>query len=332
MTEQEFRCGNCGAAVDATAFAVVVVCSYCGWASVVEEGLSTVVPEDLGFLRSRLESFVRDKAGETTSVREAKFLMIPFWAVELDAVTTYNGYRTETRSKTTRVGNASRTTTYTLYVPVKGRFEEKILTVVYGRKFETVFGLGTIKTAVLQKQGQAVKLQPSLTKGWEVLGSEMSREEAVEAAENRVAEEHRKRVEKMTTKVFDCYTETRPVSARLLLYPVVEARYESRGKSYRLCMDAAKESAKVLKAELPITMGARLLRAVATAAVVLGLAVAAVVLQPLIGTDLPSELQLAIVAAPPITAALAGVAGSIAATAVQKITKTVEESDLMVMR
>ncbi|MCS7137913.1 MAG: hypothetical protein NZ941_06045 [Candidatus Caldarchaeum sp.] len=335
LAGNELRCANCGAPLEATPNAVVLVCGYCGWSATVEG--AEVKPfvleaEDKSFLRGFLERYVRSRAGGGSSVLEVKYLMVPVWAVEVHAATSYNGYRSETRTRTTGVGKNARTTAYTVYVPVKGEFDEDLAVAVYGRKFESIFGLGAVKSSLLSRLDAAVELDPSLTKGWEALGSELSREEAVEAAKTRAAEEHRKRAEKMTSRLFDCYTKAEPKSTRLILYPVLEARYESRGKSYRVCVDGVKGSARVLKAELPISAAARLGRAVAAAAVVLALALAAVFLQPLIGSDLPEEAQLAIIAVPPIAAGAAGFLGSLSATAVQRIAKAVEETDIAVLR
>ncbi|MDW8084459.1 MAG: hypothetical protein RMI49_04600 [Candidatus Caldarchaeum sp.] len=330
-----FRCANCGAPLEATPNAVVFVCGYCGWsASVQGANVRPFVlpPEDKGLLRGFLESYVRKKSGSVSTVREVKYLMVPFWVVELNATTNYNGYRSETKVRTTRYGKNVRTTSYPVYVPVKGKIEENLAVAVYGRKFESIFGLGTVKSVLLKRFRDAVELNPALTKGWEALGSELSIEEAVEGAETRAADNHRERAEKMTTKLFDCYTKTEPKSARLILYPVLEARYESRGKSFRVCVDGVRGSAKVLKAELPISAAARLGRGAAGAAVVLALSLAAIVLQPLVGSELPDEAQLAIIAIPPVVAAVAGFVGSLSATAVQRTAKAVEETDVLVLR
>lgn len=329
-----FRCANCGAPLEATPNAVVFVCGYCGW-SASAEGLESkpfVVPaEDKSFLSGLLESYVRRRAGTNSTVRDVRFLMVPFWVVQVHAVTDYNGYRAETRSRTTGTGKSARTTAYTVYVPVKGRFDEKLVVAVYGRKFESLFGLGAVKSVVLTRRRQALELNPSLTKGWEVLGSELSMREASEAAETRAGEEHRRRAEKMTSKLFDCYTKAETQSTTLILYPVVESRYESRGKSYRVVLDGARGVAKVLKAELPISAAARIGRAAATVATIIALALAAVFLQPLIGLDIPDEARLAAIAAPPVAAAAAGLIGSLSATAVQKTFKAVEERDFEVV-
>lgn len=330
----EFRCSVCGAPIDVSPYSVVVVCGYCGWSSSVESaGLKPLVvpPEDRGFLRAWLEKIVRSKAGKIATVRDVRFLMVPVWVVYVNASTRYNGYRTETRSRRVGTGKYARIQTYDVYVPVKGVIDEKLAIAVYGRRFESTFGIGTVKSSVLDRVRSAVELEPSLTKGWDVLGSEFSQEEVLEAAKTRVADEHRRRLESMTTKLYDCYTTADVAGARLILYPVLEARYESGGKSYRMIIDGVKGSTRVLKAELPITTSARIIRGLAAAAVVFAAALLASLLQPLIGMEIPEELQLAMTVAPPAIAGFAGFLGSMMATAVQRISKTVEEIDIRVL-
>ncbi|MEM1943901.1 MAG: hypothetical protein QXO30_07155 [Candidatus Caldarchaeum sp.] len=332
---EEFRCGVCGAPVDVSPHSVVVVCGYCGWTSssgVHEVRPLMVVPEDKGFLRTLLENYVRSRAGSASVLRDVRYLLVPVWVVDVEASTRYSGYRTETRSVRVGSGKNARQQTYRVYVPVEGVLEESLAVAVYGRKFESIFGLGAVKSQALSRAASAVGLEPSLTKGWDVLGSEFTREEVLEAAETRVAEEHRRRLEARTTRLYDCYTTAAAKTASLLLYPVVEARYESHGKSYRLCADGVKDASSVLKAELPITTFGRIVRAVLTAVAVLAAAVASVLLQPLIGSAPSEELQLIMVAGPPAAAAIAAFLGTMSATAVQKIMKTVGETDIRVMR
>ncbi|MEM0384241.1 MAG: hypothetical protein QXX19_05105 [Candidatus Caldarchaeum sp.] len=330
----EFRCGVCGAPLDASPHSVVVVCGYCGWISSSgpqEVKPLTIVPEDKTLVRTLLERHVRLKAGSASILRDIRYLLVPVWVVDVKASTRYSGYRTETRSVRVGSGKNARRHTYSVYVPVEGVVEESLAVAVYGRKFESIFGLGAVKSRVLSRAASAVELQPSLTKGWDVLGSEFTQEEVLEAAETRVAEEHRRRLEARTTKLYDCYTKAAAETASLILYPVIEARYESHGKSYRLCADGVKGASSVLKAELPITLLGRVVRAALTAVAVLAAAVASVLLQPLIGSDLSEELQLIIVFGPPAAAVIAGFTGTVSATAVQKIMNAVEETDIRVL-
>ncbi|BAJ50815.1 hypothetical protein CSUB_C0962 [Candidatus Caldarchaeum subterraneum] len=154
----------------------------------------------------------------------------------------------------------------------------------------------------------------------------------MEAAKTRVTEEHRLRVEEMATKVFDCYTDAVARSARLILYPVDVARYESGGKSYRVCMDGAKGGAKPIAAELPITRRGRVARAIASVAAVLALSLAAIVLQQAAFIEeLPVEARLAATAGPPLLAIAAGVYGAYTATQEQRVVKSAGEADIRVL-
>lgn len=320
------RCPNCGAPIELSPDTVVLVCGYCG-ASTTQEGLTftplMVECEDRGVIRGALEQFLRAKARGGV-LRDVKYLFAPFWVVEVAAVTRYNGYKEERRGS----GKSS----YTEYRPVRGVIRERLAVAVYGRRFESVFGLSQVKSILLSRFEAAQPLDPERVRGWSVIGSELGEAGAVEAAKTRVAEEHRRKVEAMATKVFDCYTEAEARSARLILHPIVEARYEAGGKSYRVCMDGARGAARPLVAELPITAAGRIARGMAAVAAVLAISLAAAYLQPLLFVeDLPDELRLAIIAGPPLASAALGGFGAYAATQEQRVVKAVGEADVVVL-
>ncbi len=279
--------------------------------------------EDGGVVRSVLERFVRERAGGGV-LRDVKYLFVPFWVVEVEAVTRYNGYLEKKiyRNKSS----------YTEYRPVKGVIGERLAVAVYGRRFEGLFGLGQVKSILLSRLEAAKPLDAERARGWTVIGSELEDWEAMEAAKSRVAEEHRRRVEEMATKVFDCYTEAVVRSTKLILYPVVEARYESGGKSYRVCMDGVKGAVRPLVAEMPVTRWGRVARAVAAVAAVLTLSLAAVVLQQAVFIEwLPDEARLAVIVGPPLLAVAAGAYGVYTATQEQKVMKSAGEGDIRVL-
>ncbi|MEM1967389.1 MAG: hypothetical protein QXO86_05930 [Nitrososphaerota archaeon] len=329
------RCERCGAVLDVSPDSVVVVCGYCGWVSLVGGGEAKVLAPDcadVSALRNLAESFVRSKAGGNVRLRELAFLMVPFWVVELDTWTRYNGYVEEVRTRQTGVGKRSRMESYRIYKPVRGEFKERVAVAVYGRRFEAIFGLSQLKASVISNYGRAHELNPQAIRGWSAISSELGESEAVEAAKTRVSEEHRARVESMTSKIFDCYTTANPLSSRLLIYPVVEARYEWGGKSYRICIDGLKDSPRILAAELPLTLRTRVARALLTVAGVAGAILLALVLQPLVGVEeLPEELRLAAIAAAPIVSFVSGVVGAYSATIVQRVMRALKARDIMVL-
>ncbi|GBC71813.1 hypothetical protein HRbin02_01601 [Candidatus Calditenuaceae archaeon HR02] len=326
MDEDDNRCPNCGAPIELSPDTVVLVCGYCG-ASVSYVG-GTFTPlivecEDKGVIRSALERFVGEKA-RSGVLKDVKYLVVPFWIVELEAVTKYNGYAEETGYKGKSL--------YREYRPLRGTIRERVAVAVYGRRFEGIFGLSQVKSILLSRFEAAQPFNPEMVKGWSVIGSELDEVEAIEAAKSRVADEHRRRVEEMATKVFDCYTDAEARAARLILHPVVEARYESGGKSYRVCMDGARGTARPLVAELPITVRGRAARAAAAVASVLAISLAAVVLQQIAFVeDLPVEVWLAVTAGPPLLATAAGAFGAYTATQEHRVLKSAGEADVRVL-
>lgn len=330
LTEAAHRCQNCGAPIELSPDTVISVCSYCGHVeSSFPLGASPLMvrPARAQELRDFVERAVRKEGGKGASIRDVRFVAVPVWVAELRARTRYNGYKVEHKTRST----GRRTTVYKVYYPVTGTLDERLAVAVYGRKFESIFGLGAVKWSALTRYEAAGGLDPGALRGWEVLGSELTEEEAWKSAEVGAADAHRSRVESMATKVFDCYTETDRSSIRLVLYPVVEARYESRGKSYRLCVDGAEGGVKVLKAEAPVSLLRRAKWMLVGAGAVLATAALGPVIEPLLYEDVSLEAKLILLALPPGLAALWGYLSARSATAIQRLKRLSKEEDVRVL-
>ncbi|MCS6788589.1 MAG: hypothetical protein NZ733_04780, partial [Aigarchaeota archaeon] len=115
------------------------------------------------------------------------------------------------------------------------------------------------------------------------------------------------------------------------LYPVVEARYESRGKSYRLCVDGAEGGVKVLKAEAPVSLLRRAKWMLVGAGAVLATAALGPVIEPLLYEDVSLEAKLILLALPPGLAALWGYLSARSATAIQRLKRLSKEEDVRVL-
>jgi len=254
------KCPQCGASLDLSPDSVVYVCRYCGWSGFVhEQQLEVVGVPPLGQeqLNGAVASFVRRKAGRDSSVLEQKLMMVPFWMVKVHAVTRYNGYKKEMRSRVVGSGKNARTELYEVYRPVKGTMEEEMLTALFARRHERIFGLDRVERAVKDAPPKELPqdLLKDLAKRAEFLSSSIGLDEANEWAKTFVADDHRKRVQGMCTKVFDCYTDASPTSSLLSYYPIISVRYKGRDRTYRAVFDGA--SGKVLEAEVPVTLGQR---------------------------------------------------------------------------
>jgi len=277
------KCPECGASLEATPDTVVYVCRYCGWAGVPKgqalelEGIEAAKKEDV---EKEVKKFISSKAGPDAEIKEEKSVFLPFWVVELHASTNYNGYRNETRG--------SGKNTYTVHVPVKGVLEEDTTVPVYARALGALFGLTDVKNKVAGAFSQSKKLDiVKAAKEADVLNPEIDEEEGEESAKTFVEDDHRDRVEEMTSKLYDCYTTTQVTSKRLMLFPVMQVKYELDGKIYRICADASKRAdERVLKAELPISRRARVATAIAVALVILMISIIAIAADSLVQAGL----------------------------------------------
>jgi len=273
-------------------------------------------PANVEEVKRDIAAFLQSKVGQKAQTREVKMTILPFWVIRQRVKTRYNGYRRETRG----TGKNQ----YTVYVPVRGEFDEEVPTIVYARTFESLFGLVDIKSRILSRLGEVGKLDAArASKESKLIGPEVSETEAVDRAETLVSEMHRKRAERMTSKLFDCYTETKLISSRLVMYPVAQTNYEWEGKIFRISVDASRGvKERPLKAELPITAARRILLASATVAILLLIALASTVSQFIIGADSSGDggsASLLAVVLPPAAAGLLGWYGSRKATSEQRV-------------
>ena len=254
------KCPNCAASLDLSPDTVIYVCKYCGWSGFVTDekiDISGVVPQDPATLKSSVESFLGKRMKRDYSISEEKLIMAPFWLVKTHGVTRYNGYRSESRTRTVGSGKDQHTEAYTVYRPVKGTIDEELLLTLFARRHERVFGLERAEQAVHDSAPSGLtqdQLKP-LAKSCEFLSSSIGLDEAQHWAETQVADMHRAKVQGMCTKVFDCYTDATIESCQLSFYPLYQVRYENKGRTFRMLFDGAKGT--VLEAEVPLTKAQR---------------------------------------------------------------------------
>jgi hypothetical protein len=254
------KCPSCGASLDLSPDTVVYVCRYCGWSGFVtkeEISIAGVLPMDMAALRSSTEDFLRKRTGASHTVTEQKLVLAPFWLVKSHNHTKYNGYRRETRSRTTGSGKNQHTEVYVVYRPVKGVMDDDEVLSLFARRHERMFALEGAEDVVRRSspaQYTADQLK-GLGKVGEFLSSSIGLDEAKHWAETKVFDMHRSKVEGMCTKVFDCYTDVSVLAAQLVFYPLYIVRFENKGRTFRLLTDAS--NGRVIEAEVPLTAAQR---------------------------------------------------------------------------
>ncbi len=265
------KCPHCGASLEITPEALAYVCKYCGWIGTTEEveqkGYLMVDPLDADKIRSSINEFLRKqlkKAFGEVNMNENRPTDVPIYLVQVHAHTEYNGYRQETKVETypVTVGDGRggtrtemRSRSYPVYVPVRGEFDESPIIPFTARKHSTFFGVDEIIKKAQDSPSEPLDVKKLLDKKFECLEVELLDSEARSIAETMIEDEHRRRAEKMTTKLFDCYTDTKVLSSKLVFYPVYTFAYEYRGKSFRGTVDGA--GGAIVKVELPMTIGLR---------------------------------------------------------------------------
>jgi len=309
------KCPHCGASFEITPDALAYACKYCGWIGTTDEveqkGYFMVEPLDSDYIRNQVNDFLHKhlkNAFAEIRIVESRPTAVPISLVQVQAHTRYNGYRTEMKveSYPVTVGGGRggmrtemRTRTYPVYVPVKGEFNEIPTVSLMSRKHSAFFGDEEIKKKAESAKLANIDIKKLLEKKFECLEVELLEDEAKSMSETSVEEEHRSRAEKMTTKLFDCYTNTNVVSSRLVFYPVYTFVYEYRGKSFRGTVDGAE--GRIVKVELPMTIGLR--------AAYLGLGYIVIASSVLLGFALQTfDVESFIYAIPALTSAASCVA------------------------
>lgn len=261
------KCPHCAATLEITPDALAYVCKYCGWVGTTKDvstkGWVMADPLPSATVQQALTEFLRKKLrrGQTQAqIHEFKGLAVPVWISRVHAHTRYNGYRQETRTESHTVRTSSgrsevRTKSYPVYIPVKGELDEELTYPVFGRRHAVFFGLEELKGKALTAQTQPFDVKAFLDRKVECIDVELVEGEVKAVAESLAEDEHQARAEKMTSRLFDCYTEDQVLSSTLVFYPVYVVKYSIRGKSFRVTLDGV--SGRVLKAELPITLGLR---------------------------------------------------------------------------
>lgn len=265
------KCPNCGATLEITPDALAYVCKYCGWMGTTED-ISTkdwlmAEPTSQQNAQQALTDFLKKNLKHVytqSALLEFKGQAVPIWVSKVHAHTRYNGYRQETRTESYSVGvpdgrggrrSEMRTRSYPVYVPVRGEFNEVLSYPVLGRRHAVFFGLEELKKRALISEVKPLDVKKMLGQKIDCLDVDLEESEARATAENLAEDEHRDRVESMTTKIFDCYTDDEVQSCRLVFYSLYTAKYSYRGKSFRVTLDGV--SGTVVKAELPMTLGLR---------------------------------------------------------------------------
>lgn len=314
LSGRTVKCPHCGASFEITPDALAYACRYCGWIGTTEnveqKDYFMVEPLDSEKIQSQINDLLRrqlKKAFGEVRIIERRPTAVPICLVQVHARTRYNGYRQEAKVVTysVTVGHGAgartemRTKTYPVYMPVKGEFDETPTIPLMARRHAAFFGVEEIKKKAEHSAPEPLDVKKLLSRRFECLEVELMEDEAKSIAETEVEDEHRARAERMTTKLFDCYTDTVVLSVKLVFYPIYTFVYEYRGRSFRGTVDGA--DGKVVKVELPMTMGLK--------ALYMGAGYVGIAFGVLLGFLLQTvEIEPVIYLIPPIIAAASSVA------------------------
>jgi hypothetical protein len=264
------QCSNCSATIVVSPEDLVVTCKFCGETFDVE---GTKIPDhqmlpsqDASTIKANIEEFLKkNKIKAGTSLDEIKVSYIPYWVVPFSSQTHYFGVLngTVTRQKTETYKDSegktrTRTVNYTVnvYKPEEGDFSRSGRENVIGRKHTAFYGFDKFQSTIFLENIQPFKFESVKSLGAEFINAEVDAHESQRDAFGRVENENRGIAAGKVSKLVRCDSKIQTQYPIYVHTPLWQARYKFQGKIYKV--SAAGDSGKVVKGEVPLTLGRRL--------------------------------------------------------------------------
>ncbi len=220
--------------------------------------------------RSAIEANIRDflrknKIKEGAALDEVKASYIPWWLVPFSSQTHYYGVlnSTVTRQKTETYRDAegktrTRTVSYSVpvYKPEEGDFSRSGRENVIARKHTVFYGFDKFASTIFLENIEPFDYQKVKKHEAEFINAEVNAHEAQQDAYGRVENENRSIAASKVNKLVRCDSKVTLQYPTYVHAPLWTARYKFQGKVYKV--SAAGDSGKVVKGEVPLTLGRRL--------------------------------------------------------------------------
>lgn len=239
---QEIRCSHCGAPISFEPGEIIATCKYCGYTVVVETGKAFSFEHSMLLNKYNLEGieepvrcwmragFLKPSDLERKSKIVDKVLVyLPFWVVSGRAKSSYKGIFER----------------ITPAVVKEGHMEKRYDWLVLGRK-GTEFPTREYEVPL---EGKIPYDFRKVEKFAKVLNSETDRNDAVELAKQQIEESHRFLARQDVDRIIEMKTETEVSQVVYLHAPIWFVKYDYKGRSYQLLIDAA--TGTTIKGDIP---------------------------------------------------------------------------------
>jgi len=239
---QKIECAHCGAPVQFNPGEIVTTCRYCGFTQVIETGKPFTYEHSM-FLNeydeAQVEGIVHEwmrsgfaKPGDlakASKIIEKSLVYVPFWVLEVDAVTSYKGVFER----------------LTPPIVKEGKIEKHYDWLFLARK-ATQFPTREYDVPLEGKVPYDFRKIEGFAK---VLNSEVEREEAVEKARQEVEAHHQFLAKQEVDKIIETHTEFKFGDAVYLHAPIWFMVYEYKKERYEIILDGA--TGTVIKGDIP---------------------------------------------------------------------------------
>ena len=264
------QCSTCGATIVISPEDFVITCKFCGETTDVE---GAKIPDhqmlpslDSATIKANIDEFLRKnkiKAGASTE--EIKVSYIPYWVVPFSSQTHYFGVQnsTVTRQKTETYKDSegktrTRTVNYSVpvYKPEEGDFSRSGRENVIARKHTAFYGFDKFQDTLFLENIKPFDYNSVKNLGADFINAEVNAHESQRETYGRVENENRSIAAGKVNKLVRCDSQ---ISTQYPIYvhtPLWQARYKFQGKVYKV--SAAGDSGKVVKGEIPLTLGRRI--------------------------------------------------------------------------
>ncbi len=264
------KCPTCGASIAVSPEDLVITCNFCG--ETMDAG-GTKIPnhqmlpsQERSVIQASIQDFLKkNKIKEGASIEEVKASYIPWWLVPFASQTHYFGVlnSTVTRQRTVTYKDSegktrTRTESYSVpvYKPEEGDFSRSGRENVIARKHTVFYGFDKFASTIFLENIEAFDFQKVKKLDAEFINAEVDAHEAQQDAYGRVENENRAVAASRVSKLVRCDSKVTLQYPTYVHAPLWTARFKFQGKVYKV--SAAGESGKVVKGEVPLTLGRRL--------------------------------------------------------------------------
>jgi DNA-directed RNA polymerase subunit RPC12/RpoP len=239
---KELSCSHCGAPISFEPGEIIATCKYCGYTVVIETGKAFTFEHSMllnKYSHAQIEEIVKGwmqsgfmkppDLARKSKITEKTLTYMPFWVISVDAETAYKGVFERISPPLIKEGKITKKYDWLILARRATRFPT--------REYDVPLD-GKIPYDFRKIEGFA-----------KILNSEISKEEAVAMAKEKIEEHHRYLAQQDVDRIIEMKNEIKINQTVYLHAPIWFVKYEYAGKNYFLWADGA--TGTVIKGDIP---------------------------------------------------------------------------------